>query len=294
MKAGVDIGSTLTKVAFKTGKGEWMFLSTSNCPLSYIAEELYEHRVTRLNIGGIGQLDESVFGGFEINRLPGDPIVNEIQLQARGTRELLKLGGHDIDHFLLVSIGTGTSYTFVQKDKAKKFPIGNSVGGGFIRGLARGLNIDDADIWNPLENRFADVETLDLLVQDVLPSTKEQPLGKLIIANFGKLDSREKADQRELQKTLVNMAAAVIARDIAIFKIIYGLTEKHKLLYLAARLLKLRGLMDNIVIIGTAVSSCCALREMLSAYCNGFLQTNPIFPPDSAFALAVGSYYMDE
>lgn len=118
--AGVDAGSSLTKVAFKNDDGNWIFLSTADHNPAAIARELANRGITKLNVCGINKLHPA-FQNFKINRLPGDPIDNEIKIQANGAREMLRDGGYDTKKFLLVSIGTGTSYTFVQKKPQPDF-----------------------------------------------------------------------------------------------------------------------------------------------------------------------------
>ena len=266
-KAGVDLGSSLTKVAFRNSEGAWVFLSTADYSLEFIAEELTKNGITELNVCGINKLPEN-FTSFKIIRPSGNLIDNEIKFQAIGAHELLRLDGCAKKDFLLVSIGTGTSYTFVSGAVATRFPIGNSLGGGFLRGVALYMNIG-ADLLS-LDPCFAsDQESLDLLVKDLITETKGTPIGELVVANFGKIDYSNIPSLKAKQKALINVVATAISRDIIILNM-------------------LRGLASEIVIVGSVVQKCLMIREMLASNCKQHLGITPIFPENSAFALAVG------
>lgn len=295
--AGVDAGCTLTKVAFKTGfyydnDETWFFRSTADYSPEMIAKELMERRIYELNVCGINKLHPA-FDNFVINRLAGDPIATEIKLQARGAKKLLYIQGHKIKEFLLVSIGTGTSYTFVKGEAEARFPMGNSLGGGFLRGLSNLLHISIND-WNPSDSDLESLGSLDLLVQDILPETKNSPLGRLLVSNFGNVRPGSPIMDGELARALINTVAVAVSRDIAMLQLIGNLTKKSKILGLLGLFMKMKGLAKygNVVIIGTMAEKCGVLRNLISWHCQKHIKISPIFPQNAAYALAMGAYLM--
>lgn len=289
--AGVDKGSSLTKVAFKDNDGNWIFLSTADHHPSAIARELANRGITELNVCGINRLDPT-FQDFKINCLPGNPIDNEIKLQANGVREMLRDAGYNIKKFLLVSVGTGTSYTFVQEKTATRFPIGNSLGGGFLNGLAHYLHIGN-ELWNPCD-ALSDSDSLDLLVKDLMPVTSGTAMGDIMVANFGKIKTRSSAGLNAIKTALLNVVAIAVSRDITILNLISGLTGKHAILYVIGTLLKMRGKNNATVVIGSAIQRSANLRKMISSHCKKHLNIMPIFPDNAAYALAIGAYFMNK
>lgn len=295
--AGVDAGCSLTKVAFRTGfvydnDETWFFRSTADRSPEMIAKELMERKINELNVCGINKLHPA-FNNFVINRLAGDPIATEIKLQARGARKLLHIQGHKIKEFLLVSIGTGTSYTFVKDKSETRFPIGNSLGGGFLRGLSHLLHIS-INNWNPSKSDLEKLDSLDFLVQNILPETEKTPLGRLLVSNFGNVRPDSPITDGELARALINTVAVAVSRDIAMLQLIGNLTKENKILGLLGLLMKMSGLTKhgNVVIIGTTVEKCGALRELLGEHCERHLKLTPIFPQNASYALAMGSYLM--
>src|SRR3989338_5973662 len=100
MKAGVDFGSTLVK-AFWIKNGEQRFSSTADVALDDIVRQLRDDGVRQVHRAGIGYSDvhADYFKRFEVKKRDGDPIENEVRLQAEGTRRLLRECGDELDTF---------------------------------------------------------------------------------------------------------------------------------------------------------------------------------------------------
>lgn len=288
--AGVDVGCSLTKVAFKDEKGAWVFYSTADHSAEWIAERLLEEKITRLNVCGLNHVPDA-FQCFEIRRSPSDAaakIAEEIKLQSAGAKELLRQSGNRLDEFLLVSVGTGTSYTFVNKKSQWRFPVGNPFGGGSLQGISYLMNI--ADFWE-LAADLEEVPTLDLLVKDVAPNFAGSSASELVVSSFGKVGLRTSATPKEAAKTLLHAVATAIGRDIAMLSIFGGLMKENKFLGFLGLVGKFAGIIkQKVVIIGTTVARCPALREMITVICQKHLKITPVFPEHGAYALAVGSF----
>ncbi len=263
MIAGIDFGSTLTKAAWKTGKLN--FASTADKSLEEIFELLRKDNVTEIYATGINK--HEVPEDFKVITSDGDPIETEVLLQAEGTKKLLELSNTNIDDFLLVSIGTGISYTYVSKDKTERFPIGNSIGGGFFYGLGKLFGAKNFKEMIALAEKGT---SLDLLVKDKLTEKEGTFQGELVIANFGKAENESKKE--DLYATLLSTIAITVTRDV----IIRDMTEKFQKT-------------QNVVYVGSIVSSSLKLREYLEKY-SGLIGKSAYFPEKGEFALALGAY----
>lgn len=278
MIAGIDFGSTLVKAVWKR---EWKegdvidrfnsyfkYASTRTYTLENIIEQLKNDSVTRLNIVGIHYKGEAL-PGFELKFQKGNPIEEEISMQVEGTKKLLALDGIDyLKDFLIVSIGTGTSYTsvrnaFFEGEYAQHFPIGNSISGGFILGLGKCLG---AKNFKEIVECARNGKPADLLIKDVLPSTKE-PQQDYVIASFGK----EAKTIDDVYATVISAVATATVKDI----LAMGVNPEfnHR----------------NIVYIGSSVQHNPVLKAQLELTTKIF-KKNPYFPRKCAYALAMGAY----
>lgn len=290
MKAGIDFGTTLTKVAWRKKDGTYGLDSTirrdesETCcstdelatPRELVTASLQREGVTGLRATGIG---ERWLKGFALEESKGDPIEDEIRLQADGVRQLLgscsglKLENRP-DSFLLVSIGTGVSYTRVIKGKAERFPYGNAIGGGFIAGLARLLGIDDV---RDVKYVGSNDEPPDLLVRDVLEHTRGMPLGELVVAHFGKVPADGTlVKSGEAVASALHCVATSIIRDV----IMMGMMEKF-------------APPGPAVFIGSTVSAFPALAHHLSRYAV-MIGAEAKFPDNGEYAAAVGALHAAE
>lgn len=265
MIAGIDFGSTLTKAAWKTDKLN--YASTADKSLEEIFELLRKDDITKIYATGIGK--HEVTKDFKLFTFGGDQIETEVELQAEGTKKLLKLQNTNIEDFLLVSIGTGISYTYVNKDKIERFPIGNSIGGGFFYGLGKFFGAKNFKEMIDLAEKGT---SLDLLVKDKLPEKEGTFQGELVIANFGKAESNSKKE--DIYSTLLSTIAITITRDV----LIREMTDKFQKT-------------PNVVYIGSIVSSSLKLREHLEKY-SGLIGKKAYFPEKGEFALALGAHLM--
>lgn len=289
MKAGIDFGTTLTKVAWRKADGTYGFDSTgrqddSACwseddvatPRELVTATLSREGVTRLRATGIG---ERWLKGFAIAETEGDPIEDEIRLQADGVRHLLgSCGGMKTygrpDSFLLVSVGTGVSYTRVVQEKVERFPYGNAIGGGFIAGLARLLGINDVS-----DVRFVDANHVppDLLVRDVLTHLGGTPLGELVVAHFGKISpDGALPSSSEAMASVLHCVATSIIRDV----IMMGMMEKY-------------APPGPVVFIGSTVSAFPVLARHLSRYA-AMIGADAKFPDNGEYAAAIGALHAAE
>lgn len=264
MKAGIDRGTTLTKFAW-LDDGRLQLFSTANARPESILDEMRAAGIVRARTVGIGQGPAA--SGIIEERASGDPIADEIALQAAGVRRLL--GDAAPEEFLLVSIGTGTSYTFVTKDGTERHPLGNAIGGGFIAGLAKLLRVDVRQVE---ANAAESPSSLDLLVKDVLPSAMGMQ-GEFVVAHFGKDAPDDELSVRRACASLLRTVAVSVVRDLMLF----GMQRRMP---------------ADAVFIGSTVSTFRTLREHLGNYAP-FAGLVPHFPPRGEYAAAIGALYAE-
>lgn len=270
--AGVDVGTTLVKFCWQGDDGLRTLMSTSTYPIADIIKCLRQDSITHLHIVGIGRPPLEI-SEFKWKRAGGDPFVSEVILQAKGAKQLLAEQGKSINQFLLVSIGTGISYTFVDGEAIKSFPIGNAMGGGFLRaiGMSKGIhdidNVFDPSTFDACASRGS---SLDILVRELIPGTSETLMGEFVVSHFGHVDANSKKD--DWCATAVGCVAALIARDILLMNMISGFTVP-----------------EHVVFIGSVPQWILSVVTPLHKY-GTMLGKKSLYPSRGDFALAIGAW----
>jgi len=251
--AGVDGGTTHTKITWMFG-GVQHFRSTAKVPLQQIINEM-QGQVTHIRCIGT-RVPPELTQHFEVIPLTDkDPIKAEARIQAQGARVLLnnkKIGRH-----LVVSVGTGVSYTLVFMGKSFKLPVGNSLGGGFLEGVRKLQGVETHHEFDALALQG---KPLDLFIRDVIPN---HPYGDFVLSNLGNVG--DDALQIDVCHSFVHVVATAIAKDIAV----YGM------------------LTPNVVFVGNTLKMK-SLRNMLYHMMIA-LGKKPYFPQNLGFAGAMGA-----
>jgi type II pantothenate kinase len=209
MKAGIDCGSTLIKIALQKGKS-FKFYSQADYSKQQLDKILKQNFITK-----------KIYTGLKADQ----NIAREIKLQVQGVRALAKLP----KKFILVSIGTGTSYTLVSETSISRLPLGNSLGGGFIFGLGKALGFKDfKEITNAAKR--GNLQNADIYFKN------------LIVANLAKINQKTK--KADLAAGLMNIIAITTMKDLMLYKV-----EK-----------------ENIVFIGSTLKNNACLKELLKKY----------------------------
>lgn len=239
---GIDAGASLWKL-FWAGKNADMELLPSG---SIEHVQFHVARWAPSAVGITGAKAGVVAAALSsVQTLP----VNEFAAWGVGAFELARLG--DIllpQHYLLVSIGTGTSILEIKGNKATRIS-GSTLGGGTFLGLSSLLSCSGS---------FSDLLALasrgersgvDLLVSDIVPSADNLALTlNDTVASFAKLDSRNPADLAHALIWLIGENIGIlcnaIARLLGIQTIVFGggtLAENHILHRVLRETLKDRG-----------------------------------------------------
>lgn len=272
MKAGIDCGTSLTKFAW-FDQGRLRLVSSADADIPSVLDEMKAAGVARARVTGIGRPWET--DGIAFSMTSDDPVADELALQSDGVRRLLP-GFADDGDFLLVSIGTGTSYTLVPAaGEPRRFPIGNAIGGGFIAGLAAWQAADRSSI----DGYASRGEPRDIRIKDLVPAKAGTIEGEFVVSHFGK---DQVMGARVLPQgghplddycaTVVHCAAVTVIRDVLLLGMIPGFE------------------VDDVVFIGTPVAKMRSLRGHLSLYAQA-LGKRAYFPENGEFAAALGALY---
>jgi type II pantothenate kinase len=180
MKVGIDAGGSLLKLVYQ---------ENGNMHFKKFPIREAEKAITWLKMT-VGLIQPALTGGkaqlLRDGYFPEGVIVPEFQATCEGARTLLFEEGRKIDEpFLLVNIGTGTSWHFVHGDQYERI-LGSGVGGGLFTGLGEVLTQEKN--FQQLTQLAAkgDKGNVDLLVKDIYESDDPPIHGNLTAANFAK------------------------------------------------------------------------------------------------------------
>lgn len=270
---GIDCGTTLTKFVWKNDFGYCFGQTRTIQGRRLSAQGLLREHIFEANVIGIG--DRRGLEELQINQPAGDIIQAELHIQADGTRRALEMGGIPSDEdFLLVSIGTGTSYAIARKDgSVQALPYGRALGGGFITGLGQALGLGGNFF---ALNRMAVGRPLDIFLSDMLPKEKINPNdANLVVSNFGKIDYV--VQDHDLAATIFHCVAQNIVQDAAMYAEGFGAPRR-------------------VVYVGTTVAESEVLRNYLDEYSISPFHLYPIFPRGmiAGYVGALGALHMNE
>ncbi|MBU0670537.1 hypothetical protein KKF29_00085 [Patescibacteria group bacterium] len=259
MKAGVDFGTTLTKATWKQGN-HYKSISTADYKLVDFVKILKDHKITEINVAGLADMPKQ-FEYFQINTpKTNDLIKTEIETQVKGLKKLFSLNNQRLPQdYLLVSIGTGTSYTRVKNKKITKIPLGNSLGGGTLMGLAKILKIKDFNQLTDMAKK-GDHKNADLY------------FGDLIVSNLGILskDAIHRVSRRDIAAGLMNILAITTYKDLSNYN--HSKYGKYK----------------NVIYIGSTLRGNDCLKNLLKKYTEE-LDLKPIFISGGEYSTSLGA-----
>jgi type II pantothenate kinase len=256
---GIDAGGTLTKIVYEE-KGRNHFKLFDSRELHSVLKWLdltSPHALLHVTGGG----------AMKIKSLRKDVrIIPEFLAVEEGTRELLKEQHHQLERFIVVNIGTGTSF-FQADDKSFTRVLGSGIGGGMFMGL--GSKLTGVTDFTELVKLSAKGHraSVDLMVLDIYKDQETPVPENLTAANFAKYQ-KGKSNDRDIIRSLTNMMAETI------ILLAHQLAKAHDT--------------QSIVFIGNTLSGNTPLKEDLSQF-KEMLGYHAIFLDDGGFTGSLGA-----
>ncbi|WP_042463924.1 type II pantothenate kinase [Neobacillus dielmonensis] len=203
VKAGIDAGGSLLKIAYKENNR----IHFKKFPI-----EKADVAISWVKAAGV-DVQAVLTGGkahiLQKNYFPDATIVPEFQATCDGARFLLAEQGAKVeDSFLIINIGTGTSWHLVKGENYERI-LGSGLGGGTFVGLGSLLaNSQDYDQLTSLASKGSK-GNLDLLVKDIYESDESPINGDLTAANFAKA-AKVMHSEADRMAAVTNMIAETI------------------------------------------------------------------------------------
>ncbi|MGE6752959.1 type II pantothenate kinase [Rossellomorea sp. NPDC071047] len=256
---GVDAGGTLTKVVYEeNGRLHYKTFTSEQqgSVLQWLTIPAQNHKL--YITGGKAEKWAEAF--------PQVRIVGEFKAVCRGAKLLLKEEKNDLNQFILINIGTGTSIFKVDENGCERL-LGSGLGGGTLMGLG-GLLTGESDYYELVRlSKEGKRELVDLSVGDVYETMNSPVPQHLTAANFAKGDSSSKKEDK--LRALTNLIAETI------ILLASQASQAHNI--------------EHFVFIGSTLKSNPALKEDLIQF-QDMLSYTPLFPEKGAYAGSLGAF----
>jgi type II pantothenate kinase len=203
MKAGIDAGGSLIKIVYRENEN----MHYKKYPINEMGQALSWLKRTA------GDVNVALTGGkaqmIQREYFPNGIITPEFQATCEGAQQLLLEEGKKMEGaYLLVNIGTGTSWHFVHGDKYERI-LGSGVGGGIFTGLGTILTDEEHFTGLTALAEEGNKGMVDLLVKDIYESDEPPIDGNLTAANFAK-GNRFKHSEADRMAALCNLIVETI------------------------------------------------------------------------------------
>lgn len=203
MKVGIDAGGSLVKIVFQ--ENEKLLYKTYpidklNQAISWLKMIAGDCKIGLT--GGRAQL-------IQRDYFQNGVIIPEFQATCEGARWFLLEESRNLEApFLLVNIGTGTSWHIVNGEKYERI-LGSGVGGGMFTGFGSILTAEEDYHQLTVLAQEEDKGKVDLLVKDIYESAETPIDGNLTAANFAK-GMKLKHSEADRMAALANMIVETI------------------------------------------------------------------------------------
>ncbi len=268
---GIDIGQSLTKVAYRKENEIVLSMSQTGSDFREIIEFLDFNRKNFKFINFTGGKAFSLYKKYSNETKTN--LINEFEANIEGLEFLYKhYKSKALPASLVVTIGTGTS--IVLKSDNVEHIGGSAMGGGLFMGLIKLLfNMDnyfDAIDLARKGNRFSvDLKVAD--IYDIEDTRVDKLFREFTAASLGKI--KKDFDIKSLKKEdLINSLIGIIGENIGTIATL--MAEKYN--------------MKNIVFCGGFLMGNKTVKQILSLLCK-FKRKKPVFIENSEFAGAIGA-----
>jgi type II pantothenate kinase len=203
-RIGIDAGGSLMKIVIEE-KGK---ITYKKYPIEKLGEAmgwlsiLAQQAAVNVTGGKAEYLKKRYF--------PQARVVTEFKATCVGTNYLIKKSRLQIgSKFLLVNIGTGTSWYLIEAEKTERV-LGSGIGGGTFMGLGKLLSSKSEYSQLAEQAKEGDRATIDLLVKDIYHPGEPPIEGTLTASNFAKAEKLAAHSESDMMAALVNMIAETI------------------------------------------------------------------------------------
>jgi len=252
------------KLAIRNGSGETQLDTAPVEALDDVARRVRSLRPERVALTGGGAARLARLIPAETAR------VQEFEAWGTGAHQMLRQAGRDVERFLLVSVGTGTSAMLVAGGAVHRVG-GTALGGGTVLGLGAALLGT---------RRFEEITALadggdrrrvDLLVSDIYGDEEFSLPGDVNASSFAKLATLPDGAATD-PRDLAHGVMGLVGENVAL--ICCGLAAATKV--------------EQIVFGGSTLRGNEALVQILGGACRA-LGRDPVFLPGGEFAGAIGA-----
>ncbi len=268
---GIDIGQSLTKVAYRKGNEIALSMSQTGSDFSEIIEFLDFNRKKFKVINFTGGKAFSLYKRYS-NEIKTN-LINEFEANIEGLEFLYKHSkNRALPASVVVTIGTGTS--IVLKNDNVEHIGGSAMGGGLFMGQIKILfNLDD--YFDAIDlarkgNRFSvDLKVAD--IYDIEDTRVDKLFREFTAASLGKI--KKDFDIKSLKKEdLINSLIGIIGENIGTIATL--MAEKYNV--------------KNIVFCGGFLIGNKTVKQILSLLCK-LKRKKPIFIENSEYSGAIGA-----
>lgn len=264
---GIDIGGTLTKVAYFDYNYELQlhyFYSNELCKVrDWIKENTFINEVCIT--GGKAEQFKQVIASDSLHT----SYIVEFDATCLGVQYLLNKADYSLDNYIITNIGTGTSIHSVTNSGYFRAG-GTGIGGGTLMGLCK-LLTGLSDFKKIIEvSKHGSRSQLDIKVSDIYKGIVSPVDGDLTASNFGKafLGDVVHSEISDVTATVQGLVGEVVT-TLSIY-----IAETQNI--------------DNIIYIGSTLSDNEPLKTIIGNY-TAKNNKNPIFLKDHGFSGAVGA-----
>ncbi len=215
---GIDMGQSLTKIAYVEGSELYLSLLPTQLNIEGISEFLdsmkKKFRIFNFTGGKAFDLHKSIsLDDWETN------LFNEFQAITNGIENLYLLNKKtEFPESLIITIGTGTSINLKRKGSVKHLG-GSALGGGFFRGIIKLLyNINDFQEAIKLANK-GNRFNIDLKVSDIYNAEDERVdtiFREFTASSFGKINDIFKVNNTVRQEDVINSIINIIGESVGV------------------------------------------------------------------------------
>lgn len=260
-KVGIDAGGSLIKMVYE----EQSCVHYKTYPIAQLESAMEWLKITASNPRIALTGGKAVF--LQKNYFSHAKLVPEFEAACNGARFFLNQDGNAPENCLLVNIGTGTSWFFLNGDKQERI-LGSGIGGGTFMGLGEILTGEKEFTTLVTLAKQGNKGKVDLTVSDIYMGEDTPVDGNLTASNFAK-GIRDDQLPEDLMASLTNMVAETIV-----------------LLTLQAAAIHQT---ENVVYMGSTFTGNNSLKRVLESY-KGMLGLKTRFLDKGEYCGAMGSY----